>query len=133
MSNTFFEALSAPGPHPSLGPDAETYGQFIGSWTGEVRDYLQDGTRNVGSVEIHFRWVLEGRRHGNQVVQLGTRDGTPIRWTFSKSHCRLVPLAGSRARSRRWLLAAGGGVLRGAHGVILEFPGRANRRSGSRL
>ncbi len=142
MSNTFFEALIAPGPHPSLGPHAETYVPFIGSWTGEVRDYLQDGTRTVGSVEIHFRWVLEGRavqdlwisptraqvgaghrlperyrygttirmfrpassdwqvvwlnpatgtrnelvgrRHGDQVVQIGTRDGTPIRWTFSK-------------------------------------------------
>jgi hypothetical protein len=142
MNDTFFEALSASGPHPSLGPNAETYGPFIGSWTGEVRDFLPDGSRKVGPVEIHFRWVLEGRavqdlwisptraqlragdrlperyrygttlrmfrpassdwqvvwlnpvtgtrnelvgrRQGDQVIQLGTRDGTPIRWTFSK-------------------------------------------------
>jgi hypothetical protein len=143
MNNSvFFEALAASGPHPSLGPQAETYGRFIGSWTGEVRDFADDGTRTVGRVEIHFRWVLDGRAvqdlwisptraelaagkspsnrwrygttirmfrpatsdwqvvwfnpvtgarndlvghlQGDQVVQLGLRDGTPIRWTFSK-------------------------------------------------
>jgi hypothetical protein len=30
------------------------------------------------------RIELEGRREGDDIVQLGTRDGRPIRWTFSQ-------------------------------------------------
>jgi hypothetical protein len=140
MNSPFVSALVADGPHPSLGAHADTYGRFIGSWSGEVHDHFPDGQISVGSVEVHFAWVLEGRavqdlwiaparpqrggravardrygmtlrvfdppsetwrvvwinpsadtrtdlvgrRHGDDVVQLGTRDGRPIRWTFSE-------------------------------------------------
>lgn len=63
--NPLAEALSAAGPHSSLGAHAETCGRVIGSWIGEVRI------------------DLEGRRIGDDIVQLGTRGGRPIRWTFS--------------------------------------------------
>jgi hypothetical protein len=35
---------------------------------------------------------LEGRRHGDDIVHLGTREGRPIRWTFSEM----------RAETFRW-------------------------------
>jgi hypothetical protein len=36
--------------------------QFLpGDWNAEVRTYDGDGTRHVGSAEIHAAWVLEGR------------------------------------------------------------------------
>ncbi|PTL84003.1 hypothetical protein [Vitiosangium sp. GDMCC 1.1324] len=61
MKNLFLEALAAPGPHPSLGEHAATYGRLIGSWAGEVHDHAPDGRVSVSNVEIHFAWVLEGR------------------------------------------------------------------------
>jgi hypothetical protein len=150
MPSTFFAALDAAGPHPSLGGHADTYGRLIGSWTGEVHDHYPDGRSTIGSAEVHFAWVLEGRavqdlwigparaergsgprpprdrygttlrvfepasegwrvtwinpaggsrtelvgrRQGDDVVQLGTRDGWPIRWSFVE----IEP------RSFRWL------------------------------
>jgi hypothetical protein len=54
-------ALFPAGPHPSLGSHAETYGRFIGSWTGEYADRLPGGRAERGAMEVHFGWVLEGR------------------------------------------------------------------------
>lgn len=140
MSNPFFTILAAPGPHPSLGKHADTYGRLIGSWAGEVQDHGSDGRVSTSSAEVHFAWVLEGRaiqdlwispslaerasgralperyrhgttlrvfhpelaawrvvwlnpvtgvrsdltghRQGDDIVQVGMREGRPIRWTF---------------------------------------------------
>ena len=141
MSNPFFESLVAPGPHPSLGAHADTYGRLIGSWAGEVRAYPVDSPPVSTSAEIHFAWALdgravqdlwitpsrkdraagvqaapqmygttlrifdpkreswpvvwldpstgrrnelEGRRQGDDIVQVGTAEGWPIRWTISE-------------------------------------------------
>jgi hypothetical protein len=59
--NTFSKVLSATGPHPSLGRQAETYGRMIGSWQGEMVDHFSSSTPQTRSVEAHFDWVLEGR------------------------------------------------------------------------
>ncbi len=140
MTSAFHEALSAAGPHPSLGAHAETYGRLIGSWTGEVRN-LMVKPQTTASLEIHFGWVLDGRavqdtwitparaeragvaetpmnwygttlrvfdpkseswralwwnpvagtrielegwRQGDDIVQIGTRLGRPIKWTFTQ-------------------------------------------------
>ena len=137
----FLKVLSATGPHPSLGRQAETYGRVIGSWQGKLIDHFSSSTPQTHSVEAHFAWVLEGRAvqdvwitparaeregnakravdwygatfrvydpkadlwrvtwndpasgqridlegrpHGNDIVQLGVRAGRPIRWTFSE-------------------------------------------------
>ena len=137
----YVEAITASGPHPSLGAHAETYGRLVGSWTGEIHNHMIPGSVRIGSIEIHLAWVLdgravqdtwitparrdraaanaaaiewygttlrvfdpdtaswralwwdpvsrhqiqlEGRRHGDDVVQIGTRGGWPIRWTFSE-------------------------------------------------
>jgi hypothetical protein len=140
MNEPFSTVLCAPGPHPSLGVHAETYGRIIGSWAGEVHDHFSGPTAQTQSIEAHFSWVLEGRavqdvwitpsrpdrpasgkialdwygatlrvfdpksevwrvtwtdpasgyridlegrRQGDDIVQLGLRGGRPIRWTFS--------------------------------------------------
>lgn len=57
----FVDALLAPGPHPDLGPEAATYGRFIGSWIGTYEDTSVDGTLRTGPMEVHFAWVLKGR------------------------------------------------------------------------
>ena len=59
--NAFLKVLSATGPHPSLGRQAETYGRVIGSWRGEMIDHFSGETPQKHSVEAHFGWVLEGR------------------------------------------------------------------------
>jgi len=140
MLTAFFESLAAPGPHPSLGEHADTYGRLIGSWTGEVHGYPLESGVATTSAEIHFAWALdgravqdlwitpsrtdraagvrasprmygttmrvfdpqreswhvtwldpsngrrnqlEGRRQGDDIVQVGTAEGWPIRWTIS--------------------------------------------------
>lgn len=139
--SSFSEALSASGPHPSLGAHADTYARVIGSWTGEVRNHMAGGAPPVASIEVHFAWVLdgravqdtwitpsradraagqtapmhwfgttlrvfdpkseswralwwdpeagfrielEGRRVGDDIVQIGRRGDLTIRWTFSR-------------------------------------------------
>ena len=57
----FLGALVAPGPHPSLGAHAETYGRLIGSWAGRYEDHAGDGQVARGRMEVHFAWVLDGR------------------------------------------------------------------------
>lgn len=62
MDNPLLHYLTATGPHPDLGANADLYGQFVGSWdvdnhyfdesTGEWRDTKR---------EVHFGWILGGR------------------------------------------------------------------------
>ena len=141
MDHGLIAALSASGPHPSLGAHADTYAPIIGSWSGELSRYQDGKSVASASVEAHFGWVLEGRavqdvwitpargdwqssadagfnwygstlrvfdpstgawntvwtdpmsqlrielvgrRQGDEIVQIGTRGGRPIRWTFSE-------------------------------------------------
>jgi hypothetical protein len=56
----FAAALLAPGPHPSLGRHAETFGRVIGSWAGEYRDRRAGQPDETGPMEVHFGWVLQG-------------------------------------------------------------------------
>jgi hypothetical protein len=141
MQSTLCEVLASPGPHPSLGAHADTYGRVMGRWVGELHNHLVAGPPVTGSVEVHFGWALEGRavqdvwitparadraraataaltwygttlrifdpkseswralwldpvsglrvelegrRVGDDIVQIGTRGGQPIRWMFSQ-------------------------------------------------
>jgi len=54
------ETLHAPGPHPSLGRHADTFGRIIGSWAGEYRDRGPGQPEETGKMEVHFGWVLQG-------------------------------------------------------------------------
>src|SRR5262250_3346595 len=84
MTSTFHEALSARGPHSSLGGHAETYGRFIGSWRGEVRNHMVR-PQTTASLEIHFGWVLDGRAVQDVWItpargeRAGAADG-PMNW-----------------------------------------------------
>ena len=60
-SSGFAQALLAPGPHPSLGGHADTFGRLIGSWAGEYRDRDPGEPVETGPLEVHFGWVLQGR------------------------------------------------------------------------
>jgi hypothetical protein len=62
VSNSgFIPALCASSAHPDAGEQADTYGRFIGSWSGTYRDTSVDGTLRTGEMEVHFAWVLQGR------------------------------------------------------------------------
>jgi hypothetical protein len=60
-SSGFAQTLLAPGPHPSLGRHAETFGRLIGSWAGEYWDQDPGEPAETGAIEVHFGWVLQGR------------------------------------------------------------------------
>ena len=55
------DTLLAASPHPSLGAHADAFGRLIGSWAGEYRDRDTDGSEEIGTMEVHFGWVLQGR------------------------------------------------------------------------
>lgn len=61
VTHDFLTALTAPGPHPDLGVEADTYGRLIGTWSGDYRDTSVGGTLRSGPMEVHFAWVLQGR------------------------------------------------------------------------
>jgi hypothetical protein len=53
--------LSASGPHPSLGNEAQVWDRFIGTWDCEYTFFLDDGSRRQSRGEIEFGWILDGR------------------------------------------------------------------------
>ena len=53
--------LSASGPHASLGDQARTWDQFVGTWDCDFGFYLEDGSVRYTSGELEFGWVLDGR------------------------------------------------------------------------
>jgi hypothetical protein len=57
----FVSALTADGPHPSLGTHADRYGRLIGSWEGTLDNHMVAGSPVPSSIEIHFAWALDGR------------------------------------------------------------------------
>jgi hypothetical protein len=67
-----FAHLVATGPHPSLGDDAGTYANFIGSWHGTFHDRRGDSIES-GPLEVHFAWALEGRAVQDIWIAPGSR------------------------------------------------------------
>jgi len=54
-------ALSAFGPHASLGDESKPLGRVVGTWDVEYADFLKDGTVTHRSGEFIVGWVLDGR------------------------------------------------------------------------
>lgn len=54
-------ALEAQALAPEIAAEDDLYGRLIGSWSAEVVDLDEDGTRRTQRAEIHFARVLEGR------------------------------------------------------------------------
>ena len=62
MNKPIIAFLSADGPHPDLGDNADLYGQFIGSWDIDNHQYDEGrGEWSDSREETHFGWVLGGR------------------------------------------------------------------------
>jgi hypothetical protein len=55
-------ALRAPGPHPSLGEQANVFGRLVGSWDVEYTNFSKDGkVSHHRSGEFIVAWILDGR------------------------------------------------------------------------
>jgi len=54
-------ALSASGPHPSLGDDAQLFDRFVGTWDCEYANYAADGSVSRSTGEVLFGWIIDGR------------------------------------------------------------------------
>ena len=59
--STLSDVLDAPGPAPEHADALMLYGQFVGSWEGEVTYHPPDAAPVRHSAEVHFGWVLQGR------------------------------------------------------------------------
>jgi hypothetical protein len=54
-------ALSAPGPHPSLGDEARVFDRLIGTWDCDYTFHNADGSVRHSSGELRFGWIIDGR------------------------------------------------------------------------
>jgi hypothetical protein len=55
------KGLGSSGPDPALKDKLQLFGQFVGDWTFDVTLLKPDGSKQQGTGEWHFGWVLEGR------------------------------------------------------------------------
>jgi hypothetical protein len=55
------KALSASGPHPSLGEEGRVFDRFVGAWDCDYTFFAEDGGVKHASGELKFGWVLDGR------------------------------------------------------------------------
>lgn len=76
-SHAFLEALGSPGPVAGRAKELDLYGRFVGSWTMDTLEHLEDGTSRRWDGEIHFAWVLGG--HAIQDLWIRPRrPATPV-------------------------------------------------------
>lgn len=54
------EALSALGPHPSLGHHADLFGRFVGTWDADYSFIAEDGSVRHKRGEVLFGWIMDG-------------------------------------------------------------------------
>jgi hypothetical protein len=59
--HAMISALIADRPHPAHADQLRLFGQFVGSWDVDIRNYPPDGPASRVEGEWHFDWVLEGR------------------------------------------------------------------------
>ena len=69
------DALSATGPHPSLGSEARVFDRFIGTWDCDYTFYRDDGTRRNVKGELEFGWILDGRAIQDIWISYPTEPG----------------------------------------------------------
>jgi len=85
------KVLAASGPHPSLGPQADLFGRFVGTWDADYSFIAEDGSIRHRRGEVLFGWVLDG--HALQDIFLGYPESgseerrmvTGLRWVDPKS------------------------------------------------
>src|SRR5262245_21800020 len=55
------KALSAPGPHPSLGDGARVVDRVVGSWDCDYTFLAEDGGVRRATGVLEFGWIRDGR------------------------------------------------------------------------
>ena len=55
------DALSASGPHPSLGDEARVFDRLAGTWDCDYTFYAKNGSVRHAKGEINFGWIIDGR------------------------------------------------------------------------
>ena len=86
IAQSTFPALIANGPDAKLKDKLYTFGQFVGSWTFDGREFHEDGSRSTDKGEIHCQWVLKGRAVQDVFLETSRSDkdsllyGTTIRF-----------------------------------------------------
>ena len=77
---TLEEILGASGPNAEYADALMLFGQFVGSWDVEAKQFAPDGQTRTVRGEWHFFWVLEGRAIQDVIVSppRNVRDGA--RW-----------------------------------------------------
>jgi hypothetical protein len=69
-------ALSAPGPHSSLGDQAQVFGRFVGTWDANYTNYTENGGVTRYSGEVILGWIIDGRATQDIFSAYPTRPGT---------------------------------------------------------
>ena len=85
------KVLAASGPHPSLGPQADLFGRFVGTWDADYSFIAENGSVRHRRGEVLFGWVLDG--HALQDIFLGYPEPgsdersmvTGLRWVDPKT------------------------------------------------
>lgn len=80
----FLAAVACEAPPTDRAKELDLYGWLIGSWEMETIRYLDDGTTQGSTGEIHFGWALEGRAIQDIRIRPkrpapSTMDGTTLR------------------------------------------------------
>src|SRR6266702_2597478 len=55
------QSLGAPGPHSSLGDQAQVFDRLVGTWDCDYSFHLDDGSVRHKKGELLVGWVLDGR------------------------------------------------------------------------
>ncbi|HET9368580.1 MAG TPA: hypothetical protein VFO22_10945 [Candidatus Udaeobacter sp.] len=124
--------LSASGPHPSLGNEAQVWDRFIGTWDCEYTFFLDDGSKRQSRGEIEFGWILDGRAVQDIWITYPNEAGkergigTTVRFFDGKSKMWRIVFVGPRYNALVTLQGSAEGdriVLRGLddEGAMLRW------------
>lgn len=75
LSTNFVADLISPGPAQEYREALMLYGQFVGDWTTETREWKPDGSMISSQWDIRFQWVLEGRAIQDLWITPPRREG----------------------------------------------------------
>lgn len=79
---TVAEIIGADGPNPEYATELMLFGQFVGSWDVEARQFAPDGTSRAVRGEWHFFWALEGRAIQDVIISPPRPERDPRKWNM---------------------------------------------------
>src|SRR5438128_167584 len=72
-----FPALLADKPSAEHTDKLMLFGQFVGSWAYDAKEYHDDGSHLTGKGTIDFQWVLKGRAVQDVWTETERSDSSP--------------------------------------------------------